>query len=144
MKNKTIRWISPAELDGIIAQIANDGGTALVLLGSNAYISDDTKDRPAFWQITKHIYQLTEEIKQIDVFCKKLSVLSHLTSLDLRNNHIGDAGVEHLSRLSNLTSLNLWHNQIGKAGAKHISRLSKLTSLGLGDNHSVKKPTNPR
>jgi serine/threonine protein kinase/Ran GTPase-activating protein (RanGAP) involved in mRNA processing and transport len=65
-----------------------------------------------------------------------------LTSLDLADNQIGDAGVKELSAALKenriLTSLDLGENQIGAAGAKELSAALKenrtLTELNLGWN----------
>ena len=60
--------------------------------------------------------------------------LLNLTSLNLWNNNIGDAGAQALAGLVNLTSLDLWNNNIGDAGAQALAGLVNLTSLDLSDN----------
>jgi Ran GTPase-activating protein (RanGAP) involved in mRNA processing and transport len=65
-----------------------------------------------------------------------------LESLDLRNNSIGDLGVQYLSLAiihSNLKTLNLESNNITAEGAQYLAQMLKnnrtLTELYLSKNH---------
>ena len=74
----------------------------------------------------------------------KLHPLPALTSLDLGDNDLGDAGAASLAaqlhRLPALTSLDLGSNDLGDAGATHLIQAlrtnprSKLTQVDLRDN----------
>ena len=60
----------------------------------------------------------------------------NLTTLDLWNNEIGEAGARAIAeQLTNLTTLDLGGSQIGAAGAQAIAeRLTNLATLHLGDS----------
>ena len=66
--------------------------------------------------------------------------LPRLRMLDLRFNHLGDAGVAELSdssHLQHLDTLYLWDNHIGDAGTRSLARspmLAGLKTLSLGNN----------
>ena len=60
--------------------------------------------------------------------------LSHLTSLSVYANGIGDAGAAQVASLSSLTSLDLCNKDIGDAGASYVAALLNLTSLDLHGN----------
>ncbi|MCP5084656.1 MAG: GTPase, partial [Alphaproteobacteria bacterium] len=64
-----------------------------------------------------------------------LAALTNLTTLDLRNNNLGDAGAKHLAALTDLTALDLSGNKLGDAGAKHLAALTNLTTLDLRNNN---------
>ena len=62
----------------------------------------------------------------------KLESLSNLTSLGLDwCKEITDAGLVEIAKLINLTSLNLWGTEITDAGLVEIAKLTNLTSLDL-------------
>ena len=83
--------------------------------------------------------QLTEnQFKEINT--RLLSKMSRLTSLNLFNNKIGDAGawaIAQSEHMSSLTSLNLEAINIKAEGATAIAKsqyMSNLTSLDLSEN----------
>ena len=130
--NKTIRRISPDELDDIIAQIAYDGDTELALLGPDPSTNKDLNNWPTLWRTSTHVYQLTQHV---DNLIKRISILNHLTSLSLASNNIGNNDLKHIIQLNNLISLDLNDNNIGDNGIEYICVLTKLRSLKLNDNN---------
>ena len=57
----------------------------------------------------------------------------NLTSLDLWNTRVTDAGLQHVAGLNNLTKLNLWGTLVTDVGLQHVAGLNSLTTLNLGD-----------
>ena len=62
-----------------------------------------------------------------------LKSLKNLTTLDLSDNPIKDAGFKELAELKNLTTLNLGSTQITDAGFKGLGQLKNLTTLDLSN-----------
>jgi Leucine Rich repeat len=63
---------------------------------------------------------------------RQLAAITSITSLDLTDNFIGDAGAQALAANTSITSLNLLGNSIGSAGAQALAANTKITSLNLG------------
>jgi Leucine-rich repeat (LRR) protein len=63
-----------------------------------------------------------------------LRQLAGLTSLNLTDTLLGDAGLEHLAALNGLTRLNLSFTDVSGAGLKHIAGLHNLAELDLSDS----------
>ncbi|WP_353273599.1 leucine-rich repeat domain-containing protein [Wolbachia endosymbiont (group A) of Agelastica alni] len=78
-------------------------------------------------------------ISKLVRFLQREIHITNLTSLDLRDNNIGDEGAKELANgnLTNLTSLDLSFNRIGDKGAKELANgnLTNLTSLDLTGNN---------
>jgi hypothetical protein len=119
------------DLDAVLARAKAEGWTELALLGPHP---------DARWRASRLI---GDGWSDCQVFCLSNSLasvpptlpsLSDLTSLDIENNRIGDAGATAIAKLSGLTSLNIRGNAIGRAGAEAIVTLAGLTSLDIGYN----------
>src|SRR4051794_36788746 len=119
------RLVSPSELDAVLAQARVEGWRELTLLGPRAWASRPDRVSEA------HTFHLRETI---GARISKLAALTGLTSLDLRDNQIGDDGARALAALTGLTSLDLSNNQIGADGARALAALTGLTSLDLSTN----------
>jgi len=119
------RLISPSEVDAVIERARAEGWRELALLGPfGARMESDTVSEA-------HTFYLREPI---GARISRLSALTGLISLDLRDNQIGNAGARALVPLTGLTSLHLSVNQIGDEGARALAALTRLTSLDLGAN----------
>ncbi len=148
-------YIKQDDLPDVLARAASEGWTHLALIGPNA---SDAWIEDQDWPEVVHLYRLRERLRDLP---PTLPPLTNLTSLNLYNNSIGEAGAraiaDHLTKLTslnldfndigevgaraiaehltNLTSLNLYYNNIGEAGAQAIAnRLTNLTSLDLNSN----------
>ncbi len=79
--------------------------------------------------ISGNIYQVTllllEQIREL---------MPHLTSLNMGQSRIGDAGAASLAQMAQLTSLNVEYSDIGPAGAASLAQLAHLTSLNISNN----------
>lgn len=130
MPSLEIEDLDRANLDQIIAQAADEQWTDLVLARVHTLLLYFQKP-----QRVQRIYQFEEHIEDL---AAKLAPLTHLTSLYLTGNAIGDEGAKTIAAtLTNLTSLYLGHNAISDEGVKAIAaKLTKLRSLGL-DNNAV-------
>jgi len=60
-----------------------------------------------------------------------LAKFTELTSLNLAETDVNDAGLANLAKLSNLTTLDLWNTQVGDAGMESVSKLKNLSTLVL-------------
>ncbi|MCD6026596.1 MAG: hypothetical protein K0R08_1115 [Solimicrobium sp.] len=78
---------------------------------------------------------LGKDIPMLSAVVQALSLLPNLKSLNIKRNHIGNAGAELISRLATLTSLDISSNQLGHAGAESIAKLTALTELDIGSNY---------
>jgi internalin A len=131
--------ISPAELDGLLAQARAERWTHLVLLGPNAWVGDDIKNWPGEWKAAPRVIRLSTFVEGL---AQKLQSLTSLTSLNLGNNSIGAEGAKAIAQsLTSLTSLNLGYNSIGDEGAKALldawsaeGRTGQLRHLDLHAN----------
>jgi Leucine-rich repeat (LRR) protein len=126
-----LQTLSAADLDGLIAELKQQGSTKLILLGPAVRIATDPKQWPDDSGQAPVVYQLEEAVPEQ---AQRLAALTQLTSLTLVGNGIGDAGAASLAALTQLTSLNLGGNKIGDAGAASLAALTQLTSLTLGGN----------
>ncbi|KAG0064941.1 hypothetical protein BGZ89_008736 [Linnemannia elongata] len=92
--------------------------------------------------IERSVYEQLPSTLTRDKVIFNIVANSTLTSLDLRNNLIGDNGAQALAEAlktnSTLTTLKLWSNSIGPDGARALSEALKtnstLTTLDLLDN----------
>ena len=60
-----------------------------------------------------------------------LSELSHLTSLSLAGNVIGDSSMTSVASLQDLRSLDLTNTRVGDRGIEHLAGLPRLRSVQL-------------
>ncbi len=60
--------------------------------------------------------------------------LVHLRKLFINNNNITDEGIASIYKLANLRCLDLRVNHIGDRGMEHICRLTELTQLSVSNN----------
>jgi Leucine-rich repeat (LRR) protein len=127
----SLQRISASELDPLLEELRREGTTELILLGPGLELPTSRDQWPQELRDKPKIHQLTERVEGL---AERLVGLSHLTSLNLWGNDIGDAGAASLAALTQLTSLNLAGNQIGAAGAASLAALTQLTSLDLGGN----------
>ncbi len=92
----------------------------------NRYIQDNTLI------ITKHFLQ---DINKLVSFLEKNT---HITSIDISSNGIGDEGAKALANgnLTHLTTLNISSNRIGDEGAKALANgnFTHLTTLNISSN----------
>lgn len=130
---RTIQKISAKDLDKVIVEIYDQKSPELVLVGPNLIY-----DKKGFLHHLSHwisnysrMYQLTSDVNNI---CEKLSSLSHLTSLVLRDFQIKPIEIKSLANLKNLTKLNIAGSNIGNTGARYLSKLSSLITLDLSYN----------
>lgn len=64
-----------------------------------------------------------------DEHCAALASFSEVSSVDVSNSQVTDAGIVHLAKLSTLTSLNIAHTNVTGAGLKSLQSHTKLRSL---------------
>lgn len=152
-----IRRVTPEELPGLLKQLDVEKTTHLALIGPDRWLFSSAKEWPQelqghnVFQLTDKLTEIPYELLQFDklksligwsvgIQDKQVRVitehLGQLTSLNLGDNEIGDAGTRFIAmHLSQLRSLHLGSNRIGSAGAHAIARdLGHLTSLNLGGN----------
>lgn len=80
---------------------------------------------------TAHLDLSNKEItyNEIEQIAAKLLKNSHITSLNIRGNTIGDAGAIALAKNKTLTSLDVSENQIGDVGAIALAENNTLHKL---------------
>ena len=64
-----------------------------------------------------------------DEHCAALASFSEVSSVDVSNSQVTDAGIVHLAKLSTLTTLNIAHTNVTGAGLKSLQSHTKLRSL---------------
>jgi len=74
-----------------------------------------------------------EDTKVTDAGLQHLRDLKSLTDLNLEDTKVTDAGLQHLRDLKSLTSLNLNYTKVTDAGLQHLRDLKSLTDLNLED-----------
>jgi Leucine-rich repeat (LRR) protein len=126
-----LQTLSAEDLDGLIAELKQQGSTELILVGPAVRLATNLKHWPDDLRQASVVYQLKEVVPGL---AQRLAALTQLTSLNLYGNEIGAAGAASLAALTQLTSLNLWGNHIGAAGAASLAALTQLTSLDLESN----------
>ncbi len=119
------------DLDALIAELARQGTTELVLLGPGVELPASGGQWPHQLRDKPIIYQLKEPVEDL---AEQLGMLTQLTSLHLGGNQIGAEGAAALAALTQLTTLDLGYNQIGAGGAAALATLTQLTSLNLRGN----------
>src|SRR5690606_17248647 len=70
----------------------------------------------------------------LDLSAAEILAQSHLDTLFLENNQIGDAGAIALAKGTQYPNLYLDNNEIGDEGAIALASNNSLNSLGLGQN----------
>jgi internalin A len=126
-----VQRLDPQDLDAVLQQAKAERWTDLALLGPVPWAKPEARQLIRDGWRAERVFLLKAPLDQVP---PALAALTGLTSLDLRNNEIGEAGAASIAKLTGLTSLNLGGNRIGEAGAASIARLTGLTSLNLWDN----------
>ncbi|MET0069673.1 MAG: COR domain-containing protein [Candidatus Thiodiazotropha sp.] len=158
MKEKSrLERIATHELPELLIRLGNSQTTELALIGRNVRLSTSQDNWPkvlqghVVYQLTDTLSELPRELFRLERlqflalqslnlhFADAVAIAEHLgqiTSLDLWDNKVGDAGARAIARhLGQLTSLSLWNNKVGDVGARAIAEhLGQLTSLDLSSN----------
>ncbi len=125
---KTVKKISPAELDELLSKMKSEKYSEFALLGPTVRLGPSPENWPDRLKDYRSVFQLTEFV---DSLAEKLLSLPNLTRLALASTQIGDSGARALGQLTNLTTLDLGGNQIGDTGAKALEEMKSLRTLGL-------------
>ncbi|MCP3961688.1 MAG: hypothetical protein GY719_27930 [bacterium] len=149
-----LQRIAPDELPDLLKQLDHAQTTEFALVGRHFAWSSRSEGWPkelqghAVYQLTGDLIELPHELFRLDrlqlLVLRSLGLqteaaaaiaehLGQLTSLDLSNNEVGEAGAQAIAEhLGQLTSLALSATKVGEAGARAIAEhLGQLTSLAL-------------
>ena len=88
------------------------------------YLDNECKDSWTNWLFRNLPGNINENLAEFKN-CK------NLTTLDLSNTQISDAGLAHFKNCKNLTTLNLYNTQISDAGLAHFKDCKNLAYLNL-------------
>jgi hypothetical protein len=101
-----------------------------VVMGQSVLAADVVITDPFVWDLLAKMFK-----KPSGKYAPPLKFtdweLAKVTSLDLNDTKITDAGLKEIAKLQQLTSLHLNHTQITDAGIKDIAKLQQLTHLYL-------------
>ena len=96
------------------------------LLGGKVTRDDESPDHPVTGSS-----DLQGSSKFGDKYCHLLRSFSHLTTINVGDTHITDAGLKGLNEQQHLTDLSLNGTQITDAGLNEVRHCKNLTSLEL-------------